>query len=155
MWPYLLLAAGLIGYAAFQVNELIDKLQYKFTGISIIKKETNVYSTALELKMDLINPTEGSIKVNYIKGSVWVNNSHIADFSYSKPFTIPAASNGGKVSITIKAVAKNTAVLANLLTLILKPKLPAVKMILTTGAVGTSVTTEIPLTEGQQIKVAA
>lgn len=155
MWPLIIIAGALLAYSGYQINELIDKLEYKFTGISLIKKETNVYSTALELKLMLINPTEGSIKINNLSGSILVNNSKVADFSYQKPFTIPAASQGGKVNLVIKAVASNKDVLANLLSLILKPQKPQVKMILKVGALATSVTSEIVLMEGQTIKVAA
>ena len=100
----LLAGAGYAGYKLFQLNRLATKLVYKVKGASAIATLKPLYA-ALVLKVDIVNPTSGRVKVSNTFGTISIGGNVVGNFS-TGPYEV---TKQGTTSIEIKTVLKGLA----------------------------------------------
>ncbi len=133
----------IIGIAAFllynlyqQSVQINDALQYKFSGIKFLKKQTSLYVTGLQTNMQLINPTNITGKVLSISGTgaikIGDNIYQAGRYYIPERFTIPA---NGSVNVPVQIALTNTEAAKAILNMVSALKLPTLVL---TGTINTT-----------------
>jgi len=100
----LVAGAGYAGFKLVQLNRLATKLVYKVKGASAIATLKPLYA-ALVLKVDIVNPTSGRVKVANTFGTISIGGNVVGNFS-TGPYEI---AKQGTTAIEIKTVLKGLA----------------------------------------------
>lgn len=134
----------IIGIAAFllynlytQSNVINDALQYKFSGLKLLRSSTSVYITGLQTNMELVNPTNVSGQILSISGTakIKINENIYQAGRYYIPqrFTIPA---NGSVVVPVQIAVTNTEAAKAILNMVSALKLPT---LILTGTINTTI----------------
>ena len=112
------LGGAFVAYRMYKLYELGENVIYKPVGIKFIRGGS-INDFVVRIKMELLNPTNTSVKMRGIDGRLIVNNQVIGSFA-SIPFTIKGGIS--YFDLDFKINAQNTGV--NLVQALLKKTLP-------------------------------
>jgi len=112
------LGGAFVAYRMYKLYELGENVIYKPVGIKFIRGGS-INDFIVRIKMELLNPTNTTVKMRGIDGRLLVNNQVIGSFA-SIPFTIKGGIS--YFDLDFKINAQNTGV--NLVQALLKKTLP-------------------------------
>lgn len=82
---------GALAYFFFQQKKrLVEYLRVNFKDIAIDSKATNISQIVFNLKLNLDNPTSGTVIINEIVGVIEYQDQRLASFNSTDNFTITA-----------------------------------------------------------------
>ena len=87
-----ILGIGVIGALAYfffqQKKRLVEFLRVNYKDIAIDSKATNISQIVFNLKLNLDNPTSGTVIINEIVGVIEYQDARLASFNSTDNFTI-------------------------------------------------------------------
>lgn len=112
------LGGAFVAYRMYKLYELGENVIYKPVGIKFIRGGS-INDFIVRIKMELLNPTNTSVKMRGVDGRLIVNNQVIGSFA-SIPFTIKGGIS--YFDLDFKIDAQNVGI--NLIQALLKKTLP-------------------------------
>jgi len=111
----LVAGAGYAGYKLIQLNRLATKLVYKVKGASAIATLRPLYA-ALVLKVDIVNPTSGRVKVANTFGTISIGGNVVGNFATGPYEVAKQGTTSINLKITLKGLAAAQSIYAGLTT---------------------------------------
>ena len=105
MWWLILIGGAIFLASKSNFQQLSNQLQYRFDGLDIDRRSTNLFNTVFNLKFVLTNPTTASITVDSISGTLFTGEGQsLGNFNKLTPTIIPAR---GTVNVPIQLTVGN------------------------------------------------
>lgn len=83
-----LLVAGLLYAVARSQTQVAAQVKYQFTRVVIDKKSLSLTGLDILTTIKIINPSNGSARVNALTGEIYSGSQYIGQFNYLKPFDL-------------------------------------------------------------------
>lgn len=101
-----------VGAQATNIQTAIDNLEYSIESLELIKKESDIFSTKLKLKLNLVNPTNTTIAFEGLKVDLLQGGKKLTGVNTTQNINIKARS-GSNVAISV--LLSNAVILNQLL----------------------------------------
>lgn len=106
----LILVAGIayVAYKFFEIKDAAGKLQFKVSGIDLDTISASLAQTKLQAYLSVYNPSPVDLTFQHFTGTIYKQQTPVADISVLQPATIAAA---GITQVPMTVVIRNAAAL--------------------------------------------